>query len=289
MAEIYRDNEGTVLKKLGKPVRRTVVDKNTRVSDDFDLDIPDESPSSRPPSKRTLIANAGPNSDGKIDFSVNPDCMDFLLQYHESYKHKNDAEGVKSTCEKVCASFNKTFKSSMTPPELESALSSRVLNLEAFKKRSVGQRFKPEQPVEKAQETAVSESKHDPESSDIIYAPLKLDRLVHVNRIGAIPKSESSLNGKVLLSGEKYEICKILNCQNICVVSRHKGKLSQNGLMHAACSASENGTIESKACPQEAPLSPKEELAYQLFIQQCGDEMKAKKMFFISKEFFSSK
>jgi hypothetical protein len=214
--------------------------------------------------------------------------MDYLLQYHESYKHNNDAEGVKATSEKVCASFNKIFKSSMTPAELESALTPRVLNLESFKNRAVGQRFKPEPRVEKAQETVVSESKPDLES-DAVYVPLKLDHLAHVNRLGAIPKSESGLNGKVLLSGEKYEICKILNCQNICVVSRHKGKLNQNGLMHAACSASENGTIDRKSCPQEAPLSPKEELAYQLFLQQCGDELKAKKMFFISKEFFSSK
>jgi len=281
VAEIYRDNEGVVLKKLGKPVRRTIVDKNTRVSDDFDLTTPEEE-STRPVGKRTLIANEGPSSDGKIDFKVNPDCFDYLLQYHESYKHPNDAEGYKATSEKVCNSFNKIFKSQMTPPELASELNSRlgvsvggttpptVLGAEAIKNRQVGQRLKPQE--EPRQEQQKSES-----SDDILFTPLKVERLSTVS------------GGKVLLSGERYEICKILNCPHICVVSRNKGKLTQNGLMHAACSNSEQGEIDKKTCPQEAPRNDKEELAYQLFFQTFGDEMKARKMLFISKEVFSPK
>lgn len=287
MGEIFRDDEGVVLKKLGKPVRRTVVDKNTRVSDD---DISMESisePSERPSSakKRTLLANAGPDENGKINFDMNPDCLDYLLQYHESYGHSNDTSGAKATAEKVLSGFNKTFKSSMTSqeliPVLESKLVSSQISVEEVKNRRPGQRLRSESPVSapdsaesEPEQREASKPKKD-DSSDVPYLPLKV-------------KSLSVAEGqKVLLSGEKLEICKILGCKNICVVTRSKGKINQNGLMHAACSASKDNQIEKSSCPQEAPLSEKEELAYQMFLAQFGDELRAKKMLYISKKVFT--
>ena len=287
MGEIFRDDEGVVLKKLGKPVRRTVVDKNTRVSDD-DISMESISETSERPSsskKRTLLANAGPDENGKINFDMNPDCMDYLLQYHESYGHSNESDGIKATASKVVSGFNKTFKSSMTAqdliPALESKLVSSQISLEDVKNRKPGQRLRSDQ-TQTAPDSAESEPeqryaskpKRD-DSSDVPYLPLKV-------------KSLSVAEGqKVLLSGEKLEICKILGCKNICVVTRSKGKINQNGLMHAACAASKDNQIEKSLCPQEAPLSEKEELAYQMFLAQFGDELRAKKMLYISKKVFT--
>lgn len=282
MSEIYRDNEGVVLKKLGKPVRRTVVDKNTRVSDDdISMDVPSEPiistsvPTDK--KKRTLLANAGPDEDGKIDFTINPDCVDYLLQYHESYGHSSDAAGIALTCEKVVSGFNKTFKSRMSPSELAPALESRVtqtVSTEEMKNRRPGQRLRSPEPSKesvKGQPPEVLETV-EPE---VPYVQWKT-KIVNV------------YNGqKVLLSGEKFEICKILNCKHICVLTRNSGKIKQNGLMHAACGVSENGKIKKSACPQEEALTEKEQMAYQMFLQQFGDELKAKKMLFISKEVFS--
>lgn len=288
MAEIYKDNEGVVLKKLGKPVRRTVVDKNTRVSDDdISMDMPSESVTAARPSsaerprKKTLLANAGPDESGKIDFSVNPDCVDYLLQYHESYGNSSDAEGIAETCNKVVSGFNKTFKSQMTPEDLAPALESRLILISAdvstdeMRNRKPGQRLrKTESQEAPVQEERSFQAKQvvDPE---VPYMSL------HAKSLGVVEGQ------KVLLSGEKFEICKILHCKNICAVTRSKGKISQNGLMHAACSVSEKGQINKNHCPQETPLSEKEALAYQMFLQQFGDELKAKKMLFISREVFS--
>jgi hypothetical protein len=291
MSEIYRDNEGVVLKKLGKPVRRTVVDKNTRVSDDdINMEIPSEPvKTSEKPSakKRTLLANAGPDENGKIDFELNPDCVDYLLQYHESYGHSADAAGIASTCDKVVSGFNKTFKSRMTAVELSPALESRLIVLssstesdmsaEEMKNRKPGQRLRRQELSEEREPSIQSPQPNKVAELDVAYMSLKT-------------KSLSVFDGqKVLLSGEKFEICKILNCKNICAVTRSKGKISQNGLMHAACSISEQGQINKSLCPQEAALSEKEEMAYQMFLQQFGDELKAKKMLFISKKVFSPK
>lgn len=289
MAEIYKDNEGVVLKKLGKPVRRTVVDKNTRVSDDDSMDMPSEPVNAARPSsierprKRTLLANAGPDEEGKIDFSVNPDCVDYLLQYHESYGNSSDADGIADTCSKVISGFNKTFKSRMTPEELSPALESRLVlissdvSTDEMRNRKPGQRLRKTETAEvvtRVEERVGQVSQVAPEP-DVPYMSLHA-------------KSLSVVEGqKVLLSGEKFEICKILHCKNICAVTRSKGKINQNGLMHAACSVSEKGQINKNHCPQETPLSEKEALAYQMFLQQFGDELRAKKMLFISREVFS--
>jgi hypothetical protein len=287
MGEIFRDDEGVVLKKLGKPVRRTVVDKNTRVSDDdISMEVPSE-PSERPSSsrKRTLLANAGPDENGKIDFEVNPDCLDYLLQYHESYGHSNDAEGVKATAEKVMSGFNKTFKSQMTAQDLIPALESKLvvtpISSEELKNRKPGQRLRSPQPEKNSAESEPIQRDAPKEKqeqvSEVPYLPLKAKSL-------AVAEGQ-----KVLLSGEKLEICKILGCKNICVVTRNKGKINQNGLMHAACAASKDNRIDTGSCPQEAPLSEKEEMAFQMFLAQFGDELKAKKMLYISKKVFSPK
>lgn len=284
MGEIFRDDEGVVLKKLGKPVRRTVVDKNTRVSDDdINMEVPVET-QSRPSSakKRTLLANAGPDENGKIDFEVNPDCLDFLLQYHESYGNSNDAEGIKATVTKVLPSFNKTFKSSMTAEELAPVLESKLvvssISAEELKNRKPGQRLRQTQNSAESEPEQREASKPNSEPVDEVpYLPLKVKSLVVAD------------SPKVLLSGEKLEICKILGCKNICVVTRGRGKINQNGLMHAACAVSKDNQIEKSSCPQEAPLSEKEEMAFQMFLAQFGDELKAKKMLHISKKVFSSK
>ena len=105
MQVIKDTNEDEVeVKKLGSPVKKTRVGPNTRVDDYSEDDvsglnnIPEDRPSSSreaavKESKKTLLGNMGPDKNGKIDWSKNPDCVDSILQYHEMYQFESTPEG----------------------------------------------------------------------------------------------------------------------------------------------------------------------------------------------------
>ena len=88
---------------------------------------------------------------------------------------------------------------------------------------------------------------------------------------------------KVGLSGTKFELCKILNCPNICLMQRKKGPPNGNAFFVAACGNSKEGVIGA-GCPQDAELNENEQLVLQMFVQQFnGDVLQAKKFLFLSR------
>lgn len=266
--DIIRDsNDGEVeIKKLGKPIKRTIVTPNTRVQDDGEEDVSglnkvperERPTSSKEVKKPTLLGNEGPDKNGKIDWDRNEDCINTILQYHETYQFDNTAEGFLKTGEKCYRQFNKLFKSEVTAQEIADAL-----------EKGYGPATK--QGKTSAPARSVSDVKQsEPVEKDEIYFPIQATSL------------EIAVD-KVPLEGTKLEICKILNCPNICVMQRKKGPPKGNKLFLAACKNSQDGKI-LEGCPQEEKLTQKEQFVLQMFIQQFnGDELQAKKFMYLSK------
>ena len=268
--EIVHDgNEGEVeVKKLGSPIRRTVVTPNTRVDDDGEIDAAslNKQPEKERPKKKTLMGNVGPDSQGKIDWERNPDCKDSILQYHESYQFENTSAGYLQTAEKCYRQFNKLFNSKVTPQEIASALELVYLP------NDKGPKFmgKKAQVVQGHSDALEMPAPKQPEKEEM-YFPVQA-------------KSLEIMTGKVVVDGTKFEICKILNCPNICLMQRKKGPKEGNKVFVAACRNSKDGKIIEEGCPQEEQLGPKEQFVFQMFVQQFnGDELQAKKFLHLSK------
>lgn len=272
---IISDNE-VEIKKLSKPIKRTVITSATRINFEEDLALLNEEETTTKKgipkrtsftkkAAKTLIGNLGPDKNGKIDWKMNPDCVDYILQYHESYNHENTPEGFLKTGERCYRQFDKLFKAKVTKEEI-------ALTLE--------QKYGTD--ITAIQGEPNLESKLDPEiekpKAPEPYYPLTL-------------KTLSLEKDKTVLEGMKFEICKILKCKNICLIQKTRGKEENNKLFYASCKVSTaKGGIDSEQCPQEKEMSAKEEFVYQMFLQQFnGNELQAKKFVYLSKMLQSSK
>lgn len=279
MAEIIRENEGAIeLKTLGKPKRSTVVDASSRVVDDDDVSSLnaglDGGGKERPPSsreiaaqsqaKRTVLGNHGPNKDGTVDWDRNPDCVDYILQKHESSGSGDTPEGYLATAQKCTNQFNKLFKSRVTADQIAEALS----------KFNTPGRPRAEAPKQAAA-SAVSAKPAEPIEN---FYPLSADEL-----------PVDARSNVVQLNGTKFEICKILGCKNISIAPVTRGVASESGTFHAVCQATNaDGQIEATCCPQETPLTPKEQFAYEMYLNQFnGDQLKAKKFLYMSRALYA--
>ena len=137
MAEIIRENEGAIeIKSLGKPKRNTVLDSSYRMSDEeaelASLNGGVSGGRERPLSsreiaaqsqKKTILGNHGPNKDGSVDWAKNPDCVDYILQKHESSGNGDTPEGYFATAQKCSNQFNKLFKTRVTAEMIVQGLS----------------------------------------------------------------------------------------------------------------------------------------------------------------------
>lgn len=294
--EIVSDKEGVVVKQLSSPRKNTVIDKNFRMTE-YDDDVSSlnagasekkglsrsasvEAAPSRS-SERTLLGSHGPDAQGKIDWAKNQDSVDYLLQAHESSGNPNTEEGFAVTAAKCVNSFNKLFgkkdasgvhqPARMTASEIITGLQKYYVadsdgQGDVAEASPAGARSTAAKPVA---ESAIAPMKAPPKEE--LYYPLAKQSL-------------DFSKGKRLLSGTHFEICKVLNCKQICMVQRTKGSIEQNGLFHAACGASEKNVIDVAQCPQEQELSEKEQFLFQMFLQQFnGDALQAKKVFFLSR------
>lgn len=278
------DDEELVVKKLGKPVRTTVIDKSVRIDDDDDVSsLNSGSGSSRPSGaretqqepqaaavKKTILGNAGPDQNGKIDWSRNPDCVDFIIQYHESSGNSNDEEGYLKTATKCFRQFNKMFSTKKQSVNLSAEDICQGLLQHYDSGDFVKEDIYPE--------TSNVLTKEEPNPQQQIGSVPK-EEYFPLNR-----KSVHLAEGKkVLLRGNKLEICKILGCKHICVVARTEGRIEDNAFFHAACANSDGNEI-LEGCPQLQEFSGKEKLAFEMFKQQFqGDELKARKFLLLTR------
>lgn len=268
----HNDKEDeVVLKSLKKPVKNHVISSSTKVYDEDDLsDLNVEETSQRITGereakslvKRTLIGNEGPDENGKIDFSRNQDCLDALIQYHESYKNFDTEEGYRDTSKKCYRQFNKIFSTKEKPCNVtEDEIFQALLK---FYKPSTKQIKKPDN--QKAPTPTTQKETVD-------YTQLSLKSL-------KIVEKENSVE----LFGDKFEICKLLACKSICVMQPASGSVEDNNKFVAGCSNSDGQKIISETCPQEAKLNPKEKMAFEMFKMQFnGDELKARKLLYMTK------
>lgn len=281
--EITSDQDSVVVKKLGSPIKKTVIDKNTRVDDEDMSRLNDAGPVEKkglPPRedrqetpaarKVTVVGNHGPDKDGKVDWAKNPDCVDAILQYHEQYDNLDDPEGYLATGERCFRQFNKLFSARVTAQDIADGLAAH--NSPSDKPESVGE---PSAPSEQA--AVVAQPKAAPKEPDKSESFYKI-------RSKSLPVVTEN---KVALRGTQFEICKILNCKNICLMQPSKGKPEQNGYFHAACANSDGTTINPIGCPQLEELPEKEQLAFELFKQQFnGNELQAKKFLFLTRKIY---
>jgi hypothetical protein len=290
--EITSDQDATVLKKLSSPRRHTVVDKNLRVSDDDDVSRLNDAPASsekkglppkqdvaEKPRKATVVGNHGPDKDGKIDWSKNPDSVDAILQYHEQYGHLSDSEGYLQTGQKCFRQFNKLFSARVTPEEIAEGLSQ-------FNEPSAREEFAQAREAAPAAEEQPQEATEQVPVKKAPPAPSKVETFFKL-RTKTVPVVTEK---KVVLRGVQFEICKILDCKNICLMQPDKGRADQNGYFHAACANSDGEKIFAETCPQQKELPEKEQLALELFKAQFnGDELQAKKFLFLTRKIYGNK
>lgn len=277
--EIVRDynekDDEKVVKKLGSPIKRSVLTGNTRAvssDDDFSsLNTEGSEDKGRPSSsresqKRTILGNTGPDSQGKMDFSKNPDSVDYILQTHESYGNADTDEGYLDTGEKCYRQFNKLFSTKTVTCKVTAEEISGVLK-----------KFNTSNPSKKiTKPTSGTPSKITPERQEVV---------VETSTYFQIPlnKSLKVLKDVMPLYGEHFEICKILGCKHICLTQKSSGAINQNNAFFAGCANSE-GSILKPGCPQEEPFGPKEQMVFELFKNQFqGDELKAKKLVYMTK------
>jgi hypothetical protein len=278
--EKISDEDAVVIKKLNKPVKTTIIDRTLRIDDDEDVSSLNNknssSSSTRPMSsreekspKKQMLGNAGPNPDGTIDWEKNPDCVDFVIQYHESSGNSNDEEGYLKTGNKCFRQFNKVFSTK-----------ARIVNVSPeYIQQGLISFYDPDSESVKKQDS-VKENKHIFEEIQVDNKP-ELEEFYPLNK-----KSIAVEDKKVLLKGNKLEICKILGCKHICIVTRNEGKIEENGFFHAACSNSDNGQILEN-CPQLQEFSGKEKIAFEMFKQQFqGDGLKAKKFLLLTRTLY---
>lgn len=289
----HNDKEDeTVVKSLKKPVHRHVINSSTQSFDDADDDMSnlnlDEAPtrvagdrevSQKTAPKKTFLGNEGPDDKGKIDFSRSPDSLDALIQYHESYKHPDSDEGFAATANKCVSKFNRVFSTKEKPSKvteqeiLEALLSYYKANPNPAKRESAREAAAPGE--------ATSRPRFErPSEPSVSYAKMPANKSLKVHNIDtALP-----------LTGEKFEICKILNCKNICVVQKAQGSIEENNVLYAACGntlGTPAAAINPDGCPQEAPMTAKEQMALEMFkVQFNGDELKAKKFLYMTKSLY---
>jgi hypothetical protein len=301
--EIVQDynnpEDEAVVKKLSSPKRNTVITGNTSVRDLDDdlasLNGPEESGSQRvmgdresgrvaapeTSGKKTLLGNEGPDSSGKIDFTKSPDSMDALIQYHESYKFTDDEAGFTATAQKCFRQFNRLFSSKTTPCKVtEEEIAAALLSYYKTNPNPEGKLKSMRKSEAAASQGSPAPSVKTVAQPVVTYVQLNDNKALKINNI------DKSLP----LTGEKFEICKILNCKNICLVQKQQGAVEANNVFYAACGntlGEPASSVNPEGCPQEAPLSAKDKMALEMFKAQFdGDELKAKKFLFVTKTLY---
>jgi len=298
--EIISDQSGEIVKKLSKPVKTTVLDGRTRIPDEDDdvsslnagtggsekkgLDKAREAEVPKRNSNKMLVGNEGMDANGKIDWSKNPDCLDYIFQQHEGLGNPNTTKGFFSTATKCVRAFNKMFgkkgndgkfvDAKVTAEEIAEQLHANVDKLGSDQSDGI------DVDTSEGKEDAAREAVNDAVKKTL--APKKVEFYYPLERT-ALEFKEN----KYPLNGTKFEICKILNCPNICMMKRKDGDINQNGWFHAGCGASEGGSINKDLCPQEKSLSEKEAIAFQMLLSQFnGDELAAKKFLYLSRTLY---
>jgi hypothetical protein len=292
--EKISDEDAVVIKKLNKPVKTTIIDKSLRIDEDEDISSlntkTSSSSSSRPVSsreekvapKKKLLGNSGPNPDGTIDWDKNPDCVDFIIQYHESSGNSNDDEGYLKTGNKCFRQFNKMFSTKAKAVNVSAEDIQKGL-VDFYDSESDFKYTKKDAVEEDERIDGLTTQEIAEKNTPVAKAPqIQSEEYYPINR-----KNISIVEDKkVLLKGNKLEICKILGCKHVCIVARNEGKIEDNGFFHAACSNSENGQI-LEGCPQLQEFSGKEKIAFEMFKQQFqGDELKAKKFLLLTRTLY---
>jgi len=289
----YNDKDDeAVVKSLRKPVHNHVISSSTQTFADEDVSSLNDAPtgSGRPLGdreaggykadvKKTLLGNEGPDAAGKIDFSKSPDSLDALVQYHESYKNPDTDEGFAASANKCFRQFNRLFSTKEKPCKVTEAEIAAVLKNYYAANPNPQPKQASVTSAAPARAERVAAAPSAPVEEKVTYTPLPEGKALKV----VLGESVAPL------IGDKYEICKILNCKAICVVQKLQGTIETNGLFFAACGNTDPATrtIPDEKCPQQAPLSAKEKMAFEMFkIQFGGDELKAKKFLYMTKTLY---